>query len=115
VFGAPTNCADTSTCTVDSCNPTTGACVHSPTGTGCNTCEASECGISLPAGQTCHCDSACQSFNDCCAGVGPACGFWDGNTSCEPWECGSQGGASPSCYCDAACVSFGDCCTGGPC
>jgi hypothetical protein len=114
-------CNDNNVCTTETCNATYGCLVSAwSTAASCN-CTAAECGTSLPAGHTCHCDSACQSFNDCCRGVGSTCGYWDNVEGCDVWECGGQGGpANPaSCYCDLSCVTFGDCCTAagatGPC
>lgn len=53
----------------------------------------------------CWCDTACESFADCCPDYTDLCPA--GNPSCE----GSCGGTAPTgCWCDELCESFADCC-----
>jgi hypothetical protein len=64
--GTPKNCNDGNECTQDSCDQTTGTCLHTPlTGTPCG----------MPgSGRTCCNGTCCMSGNICCATKPEKCG-----------------------------------------
>ena len=60
--GAPVNCNDNVSCTVDSCNDTTDACDHVPDDALCDD------GLFCDGAETCHVTLGCQTGGDPCPG-----------------------------------------------
>jgi hypothetical protein len=122
VAGTPKNCDDKIDCTTDSCNPTTGACTHTPDNTQCddgNVCTRDACSpingcihANVATGTDCssgNCVSAatCQPVN-ACAGVAyctPASGST--NTCPNNLKCCAQ---SDTCVTDCSdCITSDQC------
>ena len=97
-------------------------------------CQGSCGGKSKTPGSNCFCDSACESFNDCCTDKNSICsaGAGSGSTpsappftpvtpvpgvvlpplsgSCEGSCNGKSKTPGSNCFCDTACHEYNDCC-----
>lgn len=131
--GIPVQCEDFISCTVDACNPATGACSHTPIdafcddGLACNGSESCAAGQGCVSGVTVVCDDGVACTQDACEEPGNCVailnhGFCEDGSFCNGSElCTAQGceaGQAVSCpsdgigctneVCDAvanACVS----------
>ena len=134
--GAEKPCADSNTCTSDSCNPQTGACVHaaiSGCGDGCSkagdckagdvcneaACVSGKCAF-LPTSAGCDDGDACTAGDQCEAGSckpGSAKNCDDGQPctadSCKAGAC-QHANSTDACSDNNACTQ-GDLCGGGVC
>ncbi len=134
--GAEKPCADSNTCTSDSCNPQTGACVHaaiSGCGDGCSkagdckagdvcneaACVSGKCAF-LPTSAGCDDGDACTAGDQCEAGgckPGSAKNCDDGQPctadSCKAGAC-QHANSTDACSDNNACTQ-GDLCGGGVC
>ncbi|MSP91638.1 MAG: hypothetical protein EXR79_07520, partial [Myxococcales bacterium] len=91
--GGAKDCADSSVCTTDKCDPSAGDCTHTAVsnGTSCGgtskcvsgTCKAFSTSCSGKCGvydnyAPCQCDSLCVGASDCCSNYQSVCGCGDG-------------------------------------
>ncbi len=87
--GTPINCSDNIACTVDSCDPATGACSHTPSnalcddGLACNGTETCQAGVGCVAGTPVDCDDKIGcTFDDCQEPTG-TCAHYPINSLCD--------------------------------
>ncbi|XP_078596808.1 uridylate-specific endoribonuclease D-like [Branchiostoma floridae x Branchiostoma japonicum] len=66
------------------------------------------CGEAYNAANSCHCNSRCPEFNNCCSDYYSMCPNW-GN-SCANGRCGELLNIAYSCQCNTQCTQYGDCC-----
>jgi cysteine-rich repeat protein len=101
-IGTPVTCTDNNTCTTDSCNPATGACVFAPlSGQSCND------GNGCTSGDTCQ-NGVCTGAPTVCNDANPCT-----DDSCTGGACVFTFNAAP-CNDGNAC-STGDVCNNGAC
>jgi hypothetical protein len=87
IGGTLKNCDDKNECTQDSCDPTTGICLHTPlTGTPCGMPGSS---------RTCCNGMCCQSGNICCSSTPARCGGGTGSSCKNNNDCCSGSCVGP--------------------
>jgi hypothetical protein len=133
--GQPITCSDGVACTIDSCNPQTGACIYTPNnaicddGFACNGLEACNAQTGCTQGTSINCNDGIACTYDQCTEPGGTCAHYTQDFVCDDGKfctgtevCtlnGCQTGAAPVCNDSVACTSdicdpFLDACKGVP-
>lgn len=116
--GSPVNCADSVSCTVDSCNETTDTCDHIPDNgvcgdglfcTGVETCHVT---LGCQAGTAVNCNDGVACTADSCNETTDSCNNVPNNASCDD---GLFCNGAETCHATLGCQAGADPCAPNPC